>query len=75
MTTQPNKIHSVKTIAIVAQDLGENETWLCDLASDMEPEEGLIWVYSPNDEGVMAFSDFGVKNLRELIAIHREKPK
>jgi hypothetical protein len=41
----------------------------------MEPEDGLILVDGPNDEGVMAFSDFGVENLCELIAIHRDNLK
>ena len=75
MTTQLNKVYAVKTIAIVAHELGENEDWLWDIANSMEPEDGLIWVHGPNDEGVMAFSDFGVKNLCELIAIHRDNPK
>jgi hypothetical protein len=75
MTTQLNKVYSVKTIALVAQELGENEDWLWDIANGMEPEDGLIWVHGPNDEGVMAFSDFGVENLCELIVIHRDNPK
>jgi len=74
-TTQLNKVYAVKTIAIVAQELGEDEDWLCDIANGMEPKSGLIWVHGPNDEGVMAFSDFGIENLCELIAIHRENPK
>ena len=40
----------------------------------MEPEDGLIWVYGTGDEGVMAFSDFGIENLQELIAIHKGRP-
>jgi hypothetical protein len=44
MTGQLNKIHSVRTIALVAQELGENEDWLAELAIEMEPEDGLIWV-------------------------------
>jgi hypothetical protein len=75
MTTQLNKVHAVKTIALVAQELGEDEDYLWDIANGMEPEDGLIWVYGTNDEGVMAFSDFGVENLSELIAIHRDNPK
>jgi len=64
-----------KTIAIVAQELGEDEDWLWNIANGMEPECGLIWGRGPSDEGVMAFSDFGIENLCELIAIHRENPK
>jgi hypothetical protein len=42
----------------------------------MDPEDGLIWVYGPNeDEAVMAFSPFGIENLCNLIAIYRQQPK
>lgn len=27
--------------------LGEDVDWLVDIAIDMEPEDGLIWVYDP----------------------------
>ena len=40
----------------------------------MEPEDGLIWVLSFGDESVMAFTDYGVDSLVELIKIHREMP-
>jgi hypothetical protein len=69
-----NKIHSIRTLALVATELGEDEEWLSDLANQMDPEDGLIWVYGPNnDDAVMAFSPFGVENLCNLIAIHRER--
>ena len=38
----------------------------------MEPEDGLIWVYAIDDDGIMAFTDFGIENLQGLIAIHRD---
>ena len=57
----------------VAADLGEDEDWLPDVANEMEPEEGLIWVYGPGGEGVMAFSDDG-EELKELIALHKAHP-
>ena len=72
MTTQLNKVSAVKTIAIVAQELGEGEDRLWDIANGMESEDGLIWVYGPNDEGIIAFSDVGVENLCDLIAMHRD---
>lgn len=68
-----NKIHSVRTIALVARELGEDEHWLGNIAGEMDPEDGLIWVYSPDsEEGVMAFSRDGEDNLANLIAIHRK---
>jgi len=41
----------------------------------MDAEDGLIWVYGVGDEGVMAFTDFGVETLMELIKIYKEDPK
>jgi hypothetical protein len=44
MSSQRNKVHSVTTIARVAIELGVDEDWLWDVAYQMEPEDGLIWV-------------------------------
>ena len=38
----------------------------------MEPEDGAIWVRELGDDSIMAFTDFGVVSLVELIKIHRE---
>ena len=71
-----NKVHSVKTIALVARELGEDEDWLGGIAAGMEPEDGLIWVYSvEHEDGIMAFTEFGVESLRNLISIHRDETK
>jgi hypothetical protein len=67
-----NKVSHVRTIDLVATELGEDVCFLCDVASEMEPEDGLIWVQGLGEEGVMAFTDFGVDGLVELIKIHRE---
>ncbi|MFT2096679.1 hypothetical protein ACMS1Z_18820 [Acidiphilium multivorum] len=75
LIVQTNKVHHVFTIDRVARDLGENEEWLAEIANEMEPEDGLIWVYPFNDDGVMAFTEFGIENLRESIAIHRDRAK
>ena len=40
-----NKVHHVHTITRVAEMLGEDENWLCDVATEMDQEDGLIWVY------------------------------
>lgn len=64
MTLAPvNKVHHVHTIARVAEMLGEDENWLWDVANEMDQEDGLIWVYGPGDDGVMAFTDFGIETL------------
>ena len=69
-----NKVHHVTTINRVASDLGENEDWLFDVANEMDIEDGVIWVYGVGDDGVMAFTDFGIENLIDLIKIYKEDP-
>ena len=40
----------------------------------MDVEDGLIWVYGIGEDGVMAFTDFGIENLIELIKIYKYDP-
>jgi hypothetical protein len=70
---QLNKISAIWTLAHVAAELGEDEDWLFDIIGEMEPEDGVIWVYGPplGEDGTIAFSAFGVENLRNLIDIHK----
>jgi hypothetical protein len=70
-----NKVYLVQTIARVAEMLGEDEDWLWDVAAEMDPEDGLIWVYGPGDESVMAFTDFGIETLTGLIQIYKADPQ
>lgn len=69
---QLNKIHSVKTIDRVAAELGETVDRIFDIAIDMETEDGVIWVYGPGNDSVIAFTPFGIENLRELIEMDRQ---
>ena len=69
-----NKVHSVKTIDRVAKELGERVDWLHDVADEMDTEDGVIWVYGDADYGVMAFTDFGIEILTDLIEMHKEDP-
>jgi hypothetical protein len=62
-------------IARVAKDLGEDEDWLWDVANGMDKEDGVIWVCGIGDDQVMAFTDFGIENLTELIRMHKEDPE
>ena len=70
-----NKVHHVHTIARVAEMLGENEDWLWEVATEMDQEDGLIWVYGPGDESVMAFTDFGIETLTGIIEIYKADPQ
>jgi hypothetical protein len=40
----------------------------------MDTEDGIIWVCGVNDDGVMAFTEFGIENLTHLIEMHKEDP-
>ena len=74
LTMHVNKVHRVTTINRVAANLGESEDWLFDIANEMGVEDGLIWVYGIGEDGVMAFTDFGIENLIELINIYKDDP-
>ncbi len=67
-----NKVAYVSTIDRVAGQLGESVDFLHDVANEMDTEDGVIWVYGVADDGIMAFTDFGIENLIELIKIHKE---
>ncbi len=68
------KVRHVKTITRIAEDLGEDEDWLRDVASEMEIEDGVIWVDGVEGDRVRAFTDFGIENLIELIRLYKENP-
>jgi hypothetical protein len=69
-----NKVHHVTTVNRVAEQLGEDQDWLRDVASEMEIEDGLIWVYGAGEDDVLAFTDFGIENLIELIKMYKDNP-
>jgi hypothetical protein len=71
LTVQLNKVHHVYTVSRVARMLGEDEARLWEIADEMDIEDGVIWVYGVDDDvGVMAFTDFGVETITELLAMH-----
>ena len=47
-----NKVDHVTTIDRVAARLGESVDFLYDVANEMDPEDGAIWVYGLGDDGV-----------------------
>jgi hypothetical protein len=74
LTMHINKVHHVTTINAVAAELGEDEDWLSEVASEMEIEDGVIWVYGIGEHGVMAFTDFGIENLKDLARMYKADP-
>ncbi len=75
LTMHVNKVHHVTTINRVAEELGEDEDWLSDVANEMEIEDGVIWVYGIGEDGVLAFTDFGIENLKDLVRMHKDNPE
>ena len=62
----------VFTIARVARMLGEDEAWLEEIALEMEPEDGRLYICNIDDDiAVTAFTPAGVDNLKELVEIHK----
>ena len=47
-----NKVHHVTTVNRVAENLGEDEDWLRDVANEMEIKDGAIWVYGVGEDGI-----------------------
>jgi len=45
-----------------------------EIAIEIEIEDGVIWVYDSSEDGKMAFTDFGIENLIDLIKIHKDDP-
>ena len=64
-------IAAVFTIGYVANMLGEHEDWLHELSIDMFPEDGCLHVYGPGEDGVTAFTEYGIECLRQIIADER----
>jgi hypothetical protein len=67
-----NKVDHVTTVERVAERLGESVDFIHDISLEMDTEDGVIWVYGIGDEGVLAFTDFGIETLVELIGIHKD---
>jgi hypothetical protein len=62
---------AVFTIGYVANMLGKDEDWLHDLSIDIFPEDGCLHVYGIGEDGVTAFTEFGIECLRQIIAAER----
>ena len=65
-------ITRVYTLALVAEMLSEDVDWLSEIAGEMEPEDGYLWIYGPNEEQTEGFTDFDIDNLINVINVIRE---
>jgi hypothetical protein len=73
MSSQRNKVHHVHTVAYVARKLGVDEELIHDLTLGLEPEDGVIWVYGLDDDGVLAFTDDGIEEVRLILEEYRSR--
>lgn len=64
-------ISYVFTIDHVAKMLGEDVEWLYELHIDMDPEDGCLWVYGVGEDGVPAFTEYGIECLKQIISDER----
>jgi hypothetical protein len=60
-------ISRVFTIRRAAQILGRDENLLWDLSDQLEPEDGMLWIYDIEGTAILAFTDLGIETLREII--------
>ncbi len=60
-------ISLVFTIKRAARILGCEEELLWELSDQLEPEDGVIWVYDIDETQTLALTPFGIETLREII--------
>ncbi len=56
----------VFTLARAAKLLGEDKEWLEELAGQLEPEDGRLWIYDTADRATLGFTERGIECLKEL---------
>ena len=61
-------ITRVYTIRMAAEILGRTEDLLWDLSDQLEPEDGMLWIHDVGGLEIMAFTEFALQNLREIIS-------
>ena len=59
------------TISRAAEILGEDEQLLWDLADEMDPEDGCLWIHGTEDQQTIAFTPREMEYLSELLAEHK----
>jgi hypothetical protein len=55
------------TIRRAAEILGEDEELLWEMATDMEPQHGRLWIYDTDDQQTVAFTQNGMEYLRDML--------
>jgi hypothetical protein len=74
VTMHVNKVHHVTTIRRVAEHLGEMKTGWARRQRKWMSRTASFQVYGVGEDGVLAFTDFGIDNLVELVKIYKQSP-
>ena len=61
----------VFTVPRVAEMLGEDEAWLREISTSMDPEEGHLWVIGVGGDEMPAFTEYGIECLKQIIIEER----
>lgn len=59
---------AVFTIARAAEMLGESVDLIDEIADQLEPENGCLWIYDTDERASLGFTMRGIESLKELIA-------
>jgi hypothetical protein len=59
---------AVFTIARAAEMLGEAVDLLDEIADQLEPEDGCLWIYDTGDRATLGFTMRGIESLKEPVA-------
>ena len=51
------------TIARAAEMLGETIDLLDEIAEQLEPEDGCLWIYDTDDRATLGFTERGIESL------------
>lgn len=58
----------VFTIARAAEMIGETVDLIDEIAEQLEPEDGCLWIYDTDERATLGFTERGIESLKELIA-------
>jgi hypothetical protein len=58
----------VFTIARAAEMIGETIDLIDEIAEQLEPEDGCLWIYDTDERATLGFTERGIECLKELIA-------
>ena len=64
-------VTSISRLQVAQSDLGVDEDLIHDITLGLEPEDGVIWVYGLDNDGILAFTDDGIEEVQRLLDEYR----